>query len=485
MSGFIIAIFCVLLVPVSASAAVLFTEVMYDVSGTDTGREWIEVYNDTADTIDLSTFKLSESNTNHRITAVGSASVSAGGYAVIADDDAKFMADNPGFSGSLFTSSFSLSNSGEALGLRDAADTDTDSFSYDVSIGGAGDGNTLQKSAALSWIAAAPTPGSATTATESTSVSQDSSSDGSDSTSDDSGSQSESEGSSNVNIQTYSSHHSQQVANVSYDAPELQVSSGRARFGFVGVPLEFEAKIKSAKNISAGNAASHVWSMGDGTQLSGQFVSHAYDYPGDYMVVLNSGYGGADAVSRVTVKIVAPQVDIISANADYIEISNRDEHEVNIGSWVIESDGGRFIIPTDTIIAGKSSIKLPARATRLSFSEGAVRIAVPSGAVMASTMSSGSISVAATTLLDISPGMSEEAVRARAVAALAQTPTQVLAQKPTQVAVADTEVIATTTFASVPDPISTTTETASVIFAVPERERRGLWNAFIGLFREQ
>ena len=51
-----------------AYANILINEVMYDVEGTDTDREWIEVYNDGSESVDLSTYKLFEANTNHGLT---------------------------------------------------------------------------------------------------------------------------------------------------------------------------------------------------------------------------------------------------------------------------------------------------------------------------------------------------------------------------------------------------------------------------------
>src|SRR3989304_2670367 len=95
----------------------LINEIMYDISGTDDGREWIEVYNAGLGDVDLSALKLFENETNHGITAVASAIVPAGGFAVIALDPEKFSVDWPEFPGLVFDSTFSLSNTGEDLAL--------------------------------------------------------------------------------------------------------------------------------------------------------------------------------------------------------------------------------------------------------------------------------------------------------------------------------------------------------------------------------
>ena len=146
-------------VPFLSFANVSFTEIMYDVSGSDTGREWVEITADTA--TDLSDWKLFEANTNHTLTLVkGAALVPAGSFVVIADNTEKFLLDFPSFTGTLFDSSFSLSNTGETISLRNADLVDTDTVSYTSGQGAAGDGNSLQKINSV-WAASLPTPGAA------------------------------------------------------------------------------------------------------------------------------------------------------------------------------------------------------------------------------------------------------------------------------------------------------------------------------------
>lgn len=149
-----------LLAPAGASASVQITEIMYDVSGSDAGREWVEVTNAGAGPADLSAYKFFEANANHALVLAGGAGVlPPGASAVIAQDPAKFKADWPFYFGALFDSSFSLSNSGETLAIKNAALAVEDSVTYQSSAGASGDGESLQRSAS-GWVAAAPTPGS-------------------------------------------------------------------------------------------------------------------------------------------------------------------------------------------------------------------------------------------------------------------------------------------------------------------------------------
>jgi len=108
--------------------------------------------------VDFSNFKFFEGNTNHKLTLIqGDIKVGTAGYAIIVANNIKFKIDWPNFSGTIFDSSFSLSNSGEILAIKDA-DLILDEYTYKSSSGGAGDGKSLQKIDGV-WVASIPTPG--------------------------------------------------------------------------------------------------------------------------------------------------------------------------------------------------------------------------------------------------------------------------------------------------------------------------------------
>lgn len=119
---------------------------MYDAPGADSGREWVEVANLGSQNIDIGKYKLFENGTNHGLKAVGGGSVLApNATAVIADDPQKFLADYPAFAGILFDSTFSLSNTGEALAIKDASSSVLDTVSYAAVADANGTGGTLNR----------------------------------------------------------------------------------------------------------------------------------------------------------------------------------------------------------------------------------------------------------------------------------------------------------------------------------------------------
>jgi hypothetical protein len=163
--------FLLLLLPQAALAQVVITEIMYDPVGTDSGHEWIEVYNAGAAAIPLTSWKLYEGDAKHNIIAGSSQkSLAPKSFAVIAESVSKFQGDYPDFnigSEQLFHSAFSLDNAGAMIELLDASSSVIDSVSYDSSFGALGDGNSLQRPPddSAQFSPYMPTPGTAMSTT--------------------------------------------------------------------------------------------------------------------------------------------------------------------------------------------------------------------------------------------------------------------------------------------------------------------------------
>ncbi len=149
--------FLFVLAPLGANANVVFTEIMYDAPGADTGHEWIEIQNTGPDAVDLKNWRFAEGGVNHKLTPVVTTLIPAGGYAVIVQDAKKFSADYGTFSGILFDSSFSLGNTGDSFALLNASSTQVATNLYTSLAGAAGDGNTLNFVNGT-WVPRSPSP---------------------------------------------------------------------------------------------------------------------------------------------------------------------------------------------------------------------------------------------------------------------------------------------------------------------------------------
>lgn len=362
-----------LFAPLSTFASVTINEIMYDVQGTDSGREWVEVYNPDSASVDISNYKFLESAdaSNHGLSVVsGGAVIPTGGYAIIVSDSTKFLTDNPGFSGTILKASFSsLNNTGATISIKSGT-TLVDQASYTSSLGASGTGNSLQKTSS-GFIPAVPTPG-AINATAAVSEGSGGSSGGSGTstttTTDTTTATTTSPTATTTttvtnsnNTEVLSAHSSTQIVTYVMDNPELKADAGRHRITTTDSPIEFEASISGL----AGNV-SYDWSFGDGTTGSGKIVNHNYLFAGDYVVILNVYNGVNKAVSRTEVKVVNPSVSVInvdrSANG-FVELKNAGSYEVNIQNWRIVNGQNELVFPRDTIIKPDSSVKFPFKFT--------------------------------------------------------------------------------------------------------------------------
>lgn len=331
----ILILFLFLLIP-KISFAMLINEIMFDAPGTDTGHEWIEVYNSTQNEIDLLNWRFFENSVAHTLDLIrGENKIPVGGYVIIASDSNLFMADYPDFSGILFDSVFSLVNTGELLALVNSSGEKVNEITYSGDIGAKGDGNTLQLVDGV-FISALATPG-AQNAQEPLIENEDISNDSATS--------------------SVSAHSSQESISKTKENPELSISIGRERLGSVNTSLKFEAERFDQKNAGT---TRYFWNMGDGSTKKGKEVSHFYKHEGIYNVVVNAFSAGKRGVARAVVHIKKPKIKL-EIKEDGLFISNLDFVELNIGDWELKSLNDSeinidFVFPEDTIISAKNSL---------------------------------------------------------------------------------------------------------------------------------
>lgn len=147
--------------PLIVIADIRITEIMYDPAGVDTKREWIEIYNAGSVSVDLSKYKFTDKS-NHALNAppknggVGSITLTAGSYAVLASDGTTFSGEYSGL-GTVIDTVMSLNNTGATISLL-IGTTVADTATYAKAQGASGTGDSLQLHNGA-WIHARPTPG--------------------------------------------------------------------------------------------------------------------------------------------------------------------------------------------------------------------------------------------------------------------------------------------------------------------------------------
>ena len=330
----------ILLIPSPIFAQVVISEIMYDLEGSDSGREWIEIYNDGNAQIDLSTHKLFEAQTNHGLKLIqGTGLLEAGEIAIVADNSAKFLVDWSNYTGHLFDSSFSLKNTGENLILRNVDLVDIDLVNYLPDWGAVGDGNSLQK-INNQWSASNPSPGVFNTSQQSE-IPQ-----------------------TQTTTQTQSPN--PQNTNISWPIEsQIFAKAGQDRVVVVGADTEFKGEALGLQKEPLDNAR-YLWNFGDGTVQEGKNIFHNYYYPNEYIITLDVSSGKFSASDRINIKAIPADI-IISSHGlgvdSFVELHNKTPHELDLSFWVLKVGLEKFIIPKNTIVSANKKLIFSPQAT--------------------------------------------------------------------------------------------------------------------------
>lgn len=353
--------------PLPAYAEVEITEILYDVSGTDSGHEWVEITNTGTGAVDVSGYKFFEANTNHALTLLsGTGILQPQSSALIIQDQTKFSADYPSYSGTLFKASFDLSNSGETLGIKQTSTSGLDdSVTYDASMGANGDGQSLQRSGAT-FVAKAPTPGTTsssgggggntTTETSTTTVTTVS------------------------ETKVPTGYGTPPIISAQFESDDVVMVGGGSFFsghtyGKEGYPL---------------SGARYLWNFGDGATAEGQKVFHTYSYPGTYAVILTVANDLSTASAKKTIQAVPAQVALFAESDGSVVLSNKSKEDMNVGLWMLlcsslptsPSSGAAFTIPENTTLLAGGGIRFAPTITNISCGTDA-RLLYPNGSLAA------------------------------------------------------------------------------------------------------
>ncbi len=350
-----------------ANAELVINEVMYDLSGSDStnskSREWIEIYNSGSSdvAVDASSWRIYDGGANRTMNGEVNFSIPASGYVILAGDKDTFLGDFPNFSGTVYdTGITSLNNTGATLKILDQDQNTVDIFSYTSSLGGAGDGNSLQKISG-SWVGGAPTPGASNDGT----AAQNSGT--------------------NSNVSTSTSGNTGSASSTSTTAPKKPAEEAKITTQITGKPLVFTGLpvILQAKAFGYEGEelryGKYYWNFGDGdsrevaASLEEKF-SHTYFYPGEYLVTLEyyrNYYGGTmDASDKIMIKVVSSDIVISSVGDErdfFIELTNNTSYDADISSWVLAGETKNFTFPRNTIISPRKKMILSSNLTHFTF----------------------------------------------------------------------------------------------------------------------
>lgn len=324
--------------------AISINEIMYDLEGADSKREWVEIHNDGSENVDLTGWKFNDGS-NHGLNeppkngGKGSLIISPNQYVILTGNAETFFSEHSSYSGTVIDTVMSLGNTSETLSLLNTDGIEVDSVAYTSELGANGDGNSLQLVDG-SWKASTPTLGGVN-----------------------SFSNPEPEDNSEPVVENIE----EPVTTGSLSFPTKQqifADAGGDRSVIVGADTIFTGVGYGLEGDVLKNAG-FFWNFGDGTGKEGKSIFHTYSYPGEYLVTLDISSSKYAASDRIVVSVREAQVSISFADNDRIELSNNSDFEIDISMWRLQSGGKFFIFPKNTIILKKHKSIFPSSVTGL------------------------------------------------------------------------------------------------------------------------
>ena len=320
---------------------------MYDIEGSDTGFEWIEIQNTGGSTVDISTWYFYENDTHHGLNPDGFSELESNERALIVQNFDNIYSEY-GNALNLVKSSFSLNNTGESLSLSNEDKIIQSSVSYSSDDGALGDGNSLQLYNG-SWVAATPTPGSANNSSGSSS----------------SGDNDDSTGSNNSSSQENSSN-----KEYTYTYAHIDIMSQAVVHSSVDIEA-YITKTKGNKKTKRLGGGVYYLNFGDGSYIeSDQLieVEHVYEYPGEYEIVFEF-YNSKLAkkfvkeptlIQRKKLTVHDSVVNITDiTNTLGLTLVNSTDIDIDLEGWRLVSDSINYTFPRYSMIASRGQVIIP------------------------------------------------------------------------------------------------------------------------------
>lgn len=335
-----------------ANVGLEITEIMYAPEN-GAGYDWVEIYNNGSDTIDMTDYRFfrgsnSENGTSGPLTnRIGSSILKPNEYAILASNMSNYSWLD--FSGSIFSISssiISLPSSGvnTYIAMLNPDKNIINDVTYDTSKGGSKASKTSLSKIGEEWTSANPTPGMANSSN------------------------------SNYSNDSYEDESLEEDIPVVENPEILKITTKIISPKIITAGIPFSLNSLTTTNRGETYAVGKfIWNFGDGmVREVGQSspFNYTYEYPGEYALTL-SYYDSifsktADSTDRITVKVVPSSINISSVGTTsdpFVEIENKSNYEIILSNWIITAGTHFFIIPEGTTLLPNKKIKLSPKIT--------------------------------------------------------------------------------------------------------------------------
>ncbi len=323
-----------ILLCINHSYALVISEIYPKPTTPKTNKEWIEIFNNSENSININGYKFFEGNTHHSIsttTAEDNLILNSGEYAVIVQDRKTFLDSEPGknCTGKIFRSAgFTLDDNFETLILKDKTNGNIlDSVVYNSS--------NLKDGESINFVGSGYVSGASSPCSGNLSINVTNSNS---TVMETSVSTSTSMTTENFVMPTY------YYRDYWPESEKIYVNAGENKIGILGAEIAFEGKTIAGDKKQVNNAT-YFWSFGDGEIGEGKNIFHVYKNIGEYVVFVEAYANGYKSDNKVYVKVVEPNLKINLQEKDgkkSVEISNNSKDEIDVGRFLIKSFGGEF-----------------------------------------------------------------------------------------------------------------------------------------------
>ena len=330
-----------LMMPISASAAVIINEIAWMGSVTSANHEWLELYNDGDSAVSLDGFMIKD---GLNLSILLSGSVGAKSYAVL---ERTSDASAPGIAFLIYTGAFV--NTGVTLTIYNQSGAIVEQVAGGENWTGVGGDNITKETAqytSLGWITGEATPG-AINITGGGSPEEENPPPVSTSTTN--------YGNSGSNRFKAKASKSETVRLVTLDT-ELKLKPDFQTLAYVNQSVNFSvAGSGIGENII--NSLNYVWNFGDANTAVGKKATHAYPYPGTYVVTLRANFARHNQIVRQEITVLPVTLSLTKNEAGDVQINNDAPYEVELSGFRIRGSND-IIFPPDTIIIPRGTITI-------------------------------------------------------------------------------------------------------------------------------
>ncbi len=378
---FLLCLFIIFLTPFIAKGAIVINEVLYDPSSsTDTGKEYIRLYNNGDSAIDLTGYELNAVSGDYY--AFPSFSLSPKSFITV-----RWRKDGTNGQTDLYTGTSGYdTNMGNTTGWVALFKNNehTKNSIIDYLEYGAG-GQTYESKAVDAGIWAAGDFISDVEAGYVIKLKTDGV---------DNNSSSDWMGATPSIIQEEGSSSQQQATTqqISTNNQPPIAEAGDNLIAFIDDEITFDG---SRSHDPDGFDLAYEWNLGEGEVKNDVIVAHKYSYPGTYLVTLTVFDGRYYSKDTITVEIYPKKITINEflpsptgkdEEEEWTELYNDSDQIIDISDWQLDDEEGgseAFVFPENTLIAPKNYLIFPRPTTKIALNndKGKVRLLLSTGVI--------------------------------------------------------------------------------------------------------